>query len=79
MRVFDNGCFYTVTVSENEVSDFADRWPCFGECRAIWFQFDKRNSDLVDMGNDAGMDGAGVVALSHDAQAYGRKRLKLAA
>ena len=77
MRAYDNGCFFTVSVSEREVSDFAARWPCFGDSRAIWFQFDKRSGDLVDMQSDDGMDGGGVGALADDAKAYGARKLRL--
>ncbi len=80
MRAFDNGCFFTVLCSEFDVSAFADRWPCFGKRRSLWFQFDKRNGDLVDTNQvDGEQDGAGVVALADDAKAYGIRRLKLRA
>lgn len=78
MRVFDNGCFYTVTVSRREVEDFKSRWPCSGlPSQAIWFQFSKWNGDLVDL-HSATLDGSAALALSHDAQAYGCQRLGLA-
>ena len=81
MRVFDNGIFYTVTVSSREVEDFADTWPCSGlEFKPVTFQFDKRNGDLVDSNYDRhhpSADGGALFALSQDAQAYGAKRLKL--
>lgn len=80
MRTFDNGCFYTVLCSERDVQDFARQWPCFGNVKSLWFQFDKRNGDLVDTNQIEGeQDGSGVLALSHDAQAYGRKKLRLPA
>ena len=78
MRAYDNGCFFTVTCDEHDVRDFAAKWPCFGNVRNYWFQFDKRNGDLVDTNHkDGETDGGGIVALSHDAQAYGVKRLRL--
>lgn len=78
MRTRDNGAFYSVTVSANEVSEFKDRWPCSGlPERSIGFQFDKRNGDLVDIWGTGDYDGDDLLALSHDAQAYGRKRLGL--
>lgn len=47
----------------------------------IWFQFDKRNGDLVDMRpsdwEERGADGPAMMALSDDAKIYGIKRLKL--
>lgn len=75
MRYQDNGCFHSVYVSKREVYDFARRWPCFGKVRALWFQFDKRNGDLVDLTGDAGMDGNGVAALADDAKAYAATKL----
>lgn len=74
-RTFDNGCMFTVQLSEADVIDWAQSWPCFGARRAVWFQFDKRNGDLVDKSDTSGMDESGVLALSHDAQAYGENRL----
>lgn len=79
MKAYDNGCFYTVRVSEAEVAAFARSWPCFGNVRSYWFQFDKRNGDLVDTDHkDGETDGAGIVALSDDAKAYGERRLRMA-
>lgn len=81
MQCFDNGCFYTVTVTAREVQDFARTWPCSGlRARPVTFQFDKRNGDLVDT-NDQRQhphaEGSALVALSNDAMAYGARRLKL--
>ena len=77
-RFHDNGCFYTVSLSAADVIEWAASWPCYGPRRALWFQFDKRNGDLVDMPSDraADNDPSGVLALSHDAQAWGRARLE---
>ena len=78
MRVYDNGCFFTVLCSENDVRDFASRWPCFGNVRSYWFQFDKRSGDLVDTNHrDGDTDGSGASALADDAKAYGVRRLRL--
>ena len=78
MRAYDNGCFFTVLCSESDVDAFADRWPCFGTRKTLWFQWDKRNGDLVDTNQiDGEQDGAGVLALSDDAKAYGVRRLKI--
>lgn len=78
MRAYDNGCFFTVLCSENDVYKFAQSWPCFGDVKSYWFQFDKRNGDLVDTNHqDGDTDGAGILALSQDAQAYGAKRLRI--
>ena len=80
MRFHDNGCFYSVTVTRAEVESFKDQWPCNGlPERAIWFQFDKRNGDLVDMRpsnlEERGADGGAVLALSQDAQAFGKAQI----
>lgn len=76
MRVQDNGASFTVFVSESDVQEFANRWPCYGTRRALWFQFDKASGDLVDMGGDApGNDGAGILALCFDAYEFGRDKV----
>ena len=83
MRCFDNGSLYTVTVERREIEAFAERWPCSGlRDRAISFCFAKSNGDLVDLtpyGVDDDADSGAVLALAQDAQAYGRRRLKLTA
>ena len=77
MRAYDNGCFFTVSCSRAEVETFASRWPCFGERKPLWFQFDKRNGDLIDTNQIEGeQDGNGVLALCDDAKRYGAKRLR---
>ena len=79
MKTYDNGCFYTVMVSRAEVEVFKWQWPCSGLPDSnVWFQFAKRNGELVDIGpyriSDQ-VDGDAAIALSHDAQVYGAKRL----
>lgn len=76
MRYLDNGSYYTVQVSKREVEQFKASYPCSGlPDRAIWFQFDKRNGDLVDMPSWASRyDGSGLLALSQDAQAFGETK-----
>lgn len=74
MRVFDNGCFFSVVVTSTEVYAFARRWPCFGSDDAVTFQFDKSNGDLVDImpaGRSDKSDGTGMCALADDAKAHG--------
>ena len=80
MRAYDNGCFFTVAVSAREVETFARCWPCSGlnRSKGVWFQYDKRNGDLVDTNderNQPNANGGAIVALSEDAQRYGEKRL----
>ena len=82
MKAFDNGCFFSVQCDRFDVMAFKEQWPCNGMPDSpIWFQFDKRNGDLVDMKpsnwEERGADGSAMVALSEDAQNYGIKRLKL--
>lgn len=89
MKAFNNGSFFTVCASCDDVERFAERWPCSGfrYGDSVAFQFDKRNGDLVDMiyrnggrrADDARVDGGAMLALSHDCQAYGAKRLKVEA
>lgn len=80
MRFYDNGCFYTVQCTSDDVAGFAAKWPCFGPRNPIAFQFDKRNGDLVDvLGDTANNDESGIRALSEDAQAYGKSRMLKAA
>jgi len=78
MKYQDNGCFHSVTVSRDEVEAFKEQWPCSGiPSRSVWFQFDKRNGDLVDMRPSLeSSDGGAVVAMSQDAQAFALKRLE---
>jgi hypothetical protein len=71
MRVKNFGAYVRVYVSAREVEAFASRWPCFGPTRAMSFEFDKRNSDLVDVtGDHTTNDDAGILALSQDAQEF---------
>ena len=67
MRVRDEGAFYTVFVSEREVSEWNRRWPCSSLQGRQSFTFD-RNGDLVDRYGKG--DGPEAVALSQDAQEY---------
>jgi hypothetical protein len=78
MKAYDNGAFFTVTCSERDVEGFARRWPCFGNVKPYWFQFDKRNGDLVDTNHQDGeTNDHGILALCEDAKKYGIKRLRL--
>lgn len=77
MRVFDQGSLYRVTCDVHDVREFKAHWPASGlPDRGVSFVFDKSTGDLVDM-NPETLDGPAVVALSVDAQAYGRRRLNL--
>ena len=74
MRYRDCGSLYNVSVSRAEVEAFKRSFPCSGlPDKAITFQFDHRNGDLVDIWPDSSrFDGSGLLALSQDAQAYGQ-------
>lgn len=75
MRYHDNGCFHSVTVDKAEVLEFKWHWPGSGlPERSHWFQFDKRNGDLVDM-RPSYYDGPDLLALSQDAQVWMQKHL----
>lgn len=77
MIVKTSGTFFRVRVSRKEVSDFRANWPCSRlPDRAITFEFDARNGDLVDVTD--GVDGDDALALSYDAQAYGERMLGIA-
>lgn len=82
MKFIDNGSFYSVSVSARELQDFAARWPCSGmrnATRGVWFQYDKRNGDLVDIqGERPGYDEGAVKALSDDAQTWAAPHLTCA-
>lgn len=69
MRYIDNGCFYTVQMSVNDVRQFARKWPGFGSIRPVWFQFSS-NGDLVDCSDNSGINDGASVAMSHDAQTW---------
>lgn len=83
MKAYDNGSFFSVTVTRAEVDAFARRWPCCSlPDAAITFQFAKSNGDLVDIAPYRiadQVDGPEAVALAEDARAYGRKKLNLEA
>lgn len=78
MKVFDNGSFFSVTVSKADIHAFKSQYPCSGipSDISIWFQFSKANGDLVDI-EPSTIDGPGVLALAQDAQNYGAKKLGL--
>ena len=80
MKAYDNGCFYSVQCSADDVDNFKALWPCNGmPTKPIWFQFDKSNGDLVDMKpsnwEEHGADGGAMLALAQDAQTYGKAKL----
>lgn len=82
MKAFDNGCFFSVQCSQDDVDNFKSSWPCNGmPSKKIWFQWEKSNGDLVDMNpsdwEERGAWGEAVIALADDAKDYGKKQLHL--
>lgn len=76
MKFKDNGAFYSVTVSRDEVSEFKSRWPGSGlPDKSFWFQFDKRNDDLIDF-SPTDADGGDCAALMEDAKEFAKQFLK---
>lgn len=70
MRAADRGSIVRVTVSRAEVESFKLMWPASGlPAGAIWFEFDRRNGDLVDL-HPSSLDGPAALALSQDAQQF---------
>ncbi len=79
MRLHDKGgTFYRVSVSAKEVERFNSRWPCSemrpARRRGVYFEFDRRNGDLVDCNAPRRWDGGALVALASDALAYARSK-----
>lgn len=89
MQFFNNGSYFTVTVTSREVETFASRWPCSGlRFKPVTFEFgpvlidqDGKpwHADLVDSNderNHPGADGGAILALSEDAMNYGLSRYR---
>jgi hypothetical protein len=56
----------TAHLTRREVREWALKWPCFGEPRALTFEF-ASNGDLVDIEGDfLTMDEGGLAALADD-------------
>jgi hypothetical protein len=78
MKAKHNGSTFTVWVTEQEVRDFMDTWPCSGlSGEGGSFTFATRNGDLVDHTFGDVEDGYALAALSEDAQEYGKSVLGL--
>jgi hypothetical protein len=75
MRVTRLGVHTQVMMSRKDVDAFKTSYPCSGlPSRAITFEFDSRNGDLVDIFPDsARFDGPALLALSQDAQEFANK------
>lgn len=79
MKANDDGAFYSVHISANDVFEFMIRWPCSGLTgRHIWAQFDKKNGDLVDLHHSPhDEDGPALLAIINDGRAYAEKVLRI--
>ena len=81
MRVYRHGSSVRVALSADDVSSFKRQWPASGLVHGdrVSFTFEK-NGDLVDFAFNGRfpepkrVDGAALVALSHDAYAGARGR-----
>ena len=71
-RVSGSGSYVRVTMSADDVARFKSQWPASGlPTRAIWFEFQRSNGDLVDMSpGSERFDGPALAALSQDAQKF---------
>jgi len=75
MRVYDNGCGFTVSFSETDADEFSCSWPCSTVNGPGWFAYDD-NGDLTDCGGKADHgDGEDWWAFSNDCREYGAKRI----
>jgi hypothetical protein len=78
MRAKLGNSTYTVELDESDVSEWASRWPCYGERRPIAFEFERRNGDLCDVqGDDSDNDESGQAALANDCALAGAELLNL--
>jgi hypothetical protein len=71
-RSKDLGAYIRVTMTAADVARFKSRWPASGlPDRAIWFEFQRKNGDLVDIspGSDK-FDGPALAALADDAKKF---------
>lgn len=80
MKVYDQGSSYRVSLNAYDIGDLADQWPAsgLGGVRALWFEFSKKNGDLVDLKRGRWEDRAdpgAVLALAEDAMWYGADEL----
>ena len=78
MRAFDQGSLVRVTISEREVWDFKQNWPCSGLPNVgLSFVFDKDNGDLKDAHPDTKLrnaDGAALNAIIDNAKDYAKEK-----
>lgn len=76
MRVYDNGSYFTVSYNRDDAAEFSARWPTSTVRGKGYFEYDKRNGDLVGAGGSAERgDGPDWLAFSEDLQWYGERVL----
>lgn len=75
MKITLIGVHVQVMMSRKDVDAFKASYPCSGlPSRAITFEFNTRNGDLVDIFPDSSkFDGPALLALSQDAQEFAVK------
>jgi hypothetical protein len=75
-RAYDNGSFYTVSYSAADADAFRRQWPGSTVRGKGWFEFDKKNGDLIGGGGSMmEHDGSDWLAFSQDMQAHGRRSM----
>lgn len=74
MRTYDNGNGFTVSFSERDADEFAERWPRSTVEGRGSFSF-KNSGDLVDGSTTSSGDGADWAAFSRDCQRWGEKHI----
>ena len=76
MRAYDQGGYFRVTMSADEVSEWKGGWPASGlRSTGKSATFDK-NGDLVDTNIGEDEDGEAALAILADMETYGRERLR---
>lgn len=77
MRVSDQGAFFTVSYSRQDLEAFKRKWPAFHGSGAGSFTFEKSNGDLVDATGSAVKYGEtdGWSAFADDCKKYGKGKL----
>lgn len=68
----DMGAYIRVTMTADDVARFKRRWPASGlPDHAIWFEFQRKNGDLVDISpGSERFDGPALSALADDAKKF---------
>lgn len=72
MKLYNLGSFVRVQISARDISSFNSTWPCSDlPERGAWFEFQRKNGDIVDMSPGLmNADGSAVSALCDDAKRF---------